>query len=446
MPTDSSTPSTQVVQIVPSGLNNVQLWQPAQGPETTDLLSHLGLPSDGRTQLVAEATQALSRCISPNSIPSDRTGLITGYVQSGKTMSFTTVAALARDNGFRVVIVIAGTSIPLSVQSKDRLLKDLRLHSRSDRKWRHFHNPRANPRARTSIEDTLAEWTDGSVPEHERQTVLITVMKNHTHLNNLIQLLGSVHLAGVPALIIDDEADQAGLNNQVNNAQESTTYSRLLSLRGTLPHHSFLQYTATPQAPLLINIIDALSPDFAEVLTPGSDYFGGFDFFVENPQLVRTILPADIPTEDNQIHSPPDSLVEAMELFVLGVAAGIVLDEGRGNRSMMVHPSQTTAPHSQYHHWVVQIIENWKSTLVQPPNSPGREELIAEFQTAYDDLHKTVPSLPPFLELSERLLHALRRTSIHEVNARGGATPQIPWRDTYAHILVGGQAMDRGFT
>jgi hypothetical protein len=40
-----------------------------------------------------------------------------GYVQSGKTMSFETVAALARDNAYQVVIVVAGTSNPLFEQS-----------------------------------------------------------------------------------------------------------------------------------------------------------------------------------------------------------------------------------------------------------------------------------------------------------------------------------------
>ena len=54
-------------------------------------------------------------------------------------------------------------------------------------------------------------------------------------------------LRRTPALIIDDEGDQAGLNTQVNQGAESTTYSRLLALKATLPHHSYLQYTATPQ-------------------------------------------------------------------------------------------------------------------------------------------------------------------------------------------------------
>ena len=33
-----------------------------------------------------------------------------------------------------------------------------------------------------------------------------------------------------------------------------------------------------------------------------------------------------------------------------------------------------------------------------------------------------------------------------EVNASRGKTPEIRWSDFYSHILVGGQAMDRGFT
>src|SRR3954451_2074133 len=52
------------------------------------------------------------------------------------------------------------------------------------------------------------------------------------------------------------------LNTKVQQDLESTTYTRLRELRDALPGHTYLQYTATPQAPLLINIADTLSPDF----------------------------------------------------------------------------------------------------------------------------------------------------------------------------------------
>ena len=41
---------------------------------------------------------------------------------------------------------------------------------------------------------------------------------------------------------------------------------------------------------------------------------------------------------------------------------------------------------------------------------------------------------------------AFRNTRVLEVNARGGRTPPVDWRSAYGWILVGGQAMDRGFT
>jgi hypothetical protein len=44
------------------------------------------------------------------------------------------------------------------------------------------------------------------------------------------------------------------------------------------------------------------------------------------------------------------------------------------------------------------------------------------------------------------LPRAFRKTKIEQVNARGGKTPEIDWSQSYGWILVGGQAMDRGFT
>lgn len=422
-------------------------WSPIVGPETSALLaSFRALSDESRDRLLDEALGIVANCVQPSAGEGSDTGLIVGYVQSGKTMSYTTVTALARDNAVRMVIVITGVSIPLFRQSSGRLRRDLRLEERSDRKWQYFESPRPRGSDRRSIEDTLADWSDASVPESEHQTALITVMKNHTHLRNLIQVLSTLDLRGVPVLVIDDEADQAGLNTRVRQNDESTTYQRLLELRGQLPHHTFLQYTATPQAPLLINIIDTLSPRFAEVLTPGVDYVGGREFFLEHSQLIRTIPPGDIATATNQLTEPPDSLLVALRVFFLGVAAGLVQSGGLGNRSMMVHPSQSTADHGQYLQWVTLTTDAWQQILLCSPDDPDRIELLDDFTLAYDDLQSTVSDLPNFGDLTVALPRAIRRTRVEEVNAITGRTPQVNWQTTYSHILVGGQAMDRGFT
>ena len=449
MPHDGMhTDRTEVVEIG-AAVRSRTCWAPAIGEETLALLDHLsGLNDREKLALREESAGILGKCTPPTAPDEAHTGLVVGHIQSGKTMSFTTVTALARDNGYQLVVVITGTSVPLFVQSTSRLEKDLRLQVRPDRAWQLFRNPRARDRARDrqAMQGTLDDWRDSEVPVEQRETILVAVMKNHRHLASLTLLLEQMDLHGIPALVIDDEADQAGLNTQVRQGEQSTTYRRLLALRRALPHHSYLQYTATPQAPLLINLIDVLSPRFAKVLTPGADYVGGRDLFTGDPRLVQVIPPHEIPTRDAPLREPPPSLLYAMQVFFIGVAAGHVLDGLRGNRSMMVHPSQEVLRHAEYGQWVEQARQQWMETLALDARDPDRRDLLEEFQRAHEDVAGTVDGLPGFEDLSQVLPRALRRTRIIEVNAAGGRTPEVEWRTEYAFILVGGQALDRGFT
>lgn len=420
-------------------------WQPNVGPETRELLKHLSIPEETKITIRDEALHILSRTVPPTNDAGQETGLVVGYIQSGKTLSFTTVAALARDNSYAMVIVIAGTSTTLTTQSRNRLRSDLRIETRQDRSWRHLHNPKVSNQDQNRISTILADRHDPHVPASEQATVLITVMKHHGHLNYLINVLRQVDLRGLPVLIIDDEADQAGLNNLINEGDESTTYVRLCELKNIIPQHTFLQYTATPQGPLLINIIDVLSPGFAVTLSPGPAYAGGKQFFLGDATLVRVIPNQEIPSIQNQLNTPPNSLLEAMRFFFLGVASGLIRTGGHhGNRSMMVHPSQRTGGHQQYHEWVNAIRDTWEQTLRS--NDRDRNELLEDFRPAYNDLASTVPDLESFDELCGRLVHAIRRTELWLVNATRGQTPEIDWRASYANILVGGQSLDRGFT
>jgi len=423
-------------------------WSPAVGRETLDLLAYLNLSEESSATLSHEALAILGQCISPILPEGSTTGLVVGYVQSGKTMSFTTVAALAHDNGYPIVIVIAGTSKPLLNQSTERLTKDLRLNSREDRRWKPLLNPKLTDIQ--GITNTLTQWNNPETPDNAKQTVLITVMKQHTHLKNLSKLLATIDidLKRVPVLIIDDEADQAGLNNAVRRGKESPTYARLLEIRRHLQHHSFLQYTATPQAPLLINIIDVLSPNFVQVLTPGDEYTGGKAFFKGSEPLNRPIPEIEIPSDENILSGAPRSLRLAMALFYLGVAAAYVEhDPPKGNRSMMVHPSQKTVPHAEYKSWVDSVQTMWVDVLKSGSQDPDYQSLLQEFKLAHDDLKKKVTDLPSLEILSNKLYRAVSGTRVIEINSKQpDGTPQIVWKSDYAHILIGGQAMDRGFT
>jgi len=416
-------------------------------------------------RLLKESKEILSLCGNPGTSENDDAGLVFGYVQSGKTMSFTTVTALARDNGYQIIIVIAGISTNLVNQSTDRLMKDLRLGLRYDRKWIGVLKNPTGTSDKETISTMLKEWRNPTFPKDERRSVLITVMKNTKHLQNLVEIFEHLDLENVPTLIIDDEGDQASLNTRARrNALDditddifepqihlSTIHRRLETLRSLLPHHTFLQYTATPQATLFINILNRLSPNFVQILTPGDAYVGGMAFFVQQPDLVRTIPRNEIPSNVNPLYEPPESLIDALKLFFLGVAIGRYRKDSR-NRSMMIHPSRLQFDQGFYFNWIQNIKERFVLTFQQKNDDSEKLELIEEFRVAYKDLQKTEDNLPKFEDLigrigqADRLEHSINSTKLELVNSQRGKTPSINWRDNYSFILVGGQSMDRGFT
>lgn len=452
---------SEVIEITNTNGPNNAKWQPYQGEEIENLLRFKGFADQNGSinstgeRIIDETFRIMEMCANPSGASSVETGLVIGYVQSGKTLSFTSLTALARDNGFQVIIIIAGTSTPLSEQSYERIKNDLRIDNRFDRKWVIRKNP-STQEDRDTIQMKLEQWADKTFPNEDCSSVLITVMKNGTRLLNLTNLLRGLDLTRVPALIIDDEGDQASLNTRagvnagagagVNEGEVSTIYRRINDLRNIFPHHTFLQYTATPQGNLFINIMDRLSPNFIKLLTPGNQYTGGSTFFIQSPGLVRLIPINQIPTNLSPLFEPPETLLYSLKVFFLGVVAGEIRKDQR-NRSMMVHPSRLTNSQNIYFNWIRDICEGWKR-LLQSSDDEDKNDLLREFKDVYNDLRLTVgPTLPSFEELTgNRLIHAINYTRIIEINSSRGRTPVINWNDCYSHILVGGQAMDRGFT
>src|SRR5690606_36820379 len=100
-----------------------------------------------------------------------------------------------------------------------------------------------------------------------------------------------------------------------------SNYSEVTALKALLPHHTYVQYTATPQAPLLVGLSDALSPSFAELLTPGEGYVGGKTIFAPKAKFARSIPENEADATLITSVGPPPTLVEALRIFLLGTCA-----------------------------------------------------------------------------------------------------------------------------
>lgn len=423
------------------------LWNPKIGDEAIRMAR--GLPEEARDTVLNEAAGILGRCVDPGVGPARRAGLIVGGVQSGKTASFTAVTALAADNGIPLVIILAGTKRNLLEQSRARLEKDLGLDERDAHfRWTHYQSPEPDTQEVALIANQLEEHLLQTPDDH--RTMLITVMKHATHMRKLADVLEQVgqrvQMESITSLIIDDEADQATPNLAWRRGAESPTYRNLREIRGQTPRHTLLQYTATPQAPLLVSIADEISPEFTAVLTPGRDYTGGRFFFQDHADVFVRVIPSDdLAAVEHPI--PPASLFDALASFFVGVAAGLLnrASEEPAQRSMLVHPSQATAPHGNFAQWIRSARDDWVRLLTSEDSD--RQDLIEDLiHPAYLDLQASVAVLPEFDELLERLPIALRRTRIEEVNVAGGQSPRIDWNQAYSWILIGGAMMDRGFT
>jgi len=439
-------------------MTNFNALQPIQGLATKSLYGRFsGLDEGDRQGIFDSANAILKNC--PSLVDGDfkKTGLVLGFVQSGKTASFTAVSSLARDSGFAIVILVTGNSIILRDQSTDRLAEDLVVES-ADTPWAYIVEPSTEHLG--VMEGVLQDWFNPMIKPHSRKTVFISLLKHHGHLQDLIDLFSSLdaRYRDLPTLIIDDEADQTGLNNQAlvnskdSGSRESTTYKRIGQLRAMFSRLLYLQYTATPQAVLLINLLDRLSPDFHYVLDPGKEYIGGKFFFDQKNKdlFIREIPASDIPSAPGDRDGIPESLLLALQIYLIEIAIEVkrCIDMGsqfNRNISMLIHPSRLTDMHRQYELWASSVLNKWKLILKKAAGS-NREVFLEELKGAYLDLTQTVPDIPQWDVLKEYLETAANKITIKLENASEGKTPEIDWRLNPYPIIIGGQAVDRGFT
>ena len=445
------------VQILQDEKNNS--FKPIWGERATELYSRFTKLSQEELEVSKEETiNILSNCVDPKSTRAQSiTNLVVGYVQSGKTMSFTALSALASDNGYRVIIYFAGNKNNLLNQTTKRLRKDL-INEGNNRKWYKLHqNPESKDIDRISNDLQMST----------NPTVLITVLKQYQHIQELTAIFNSSKMKTVlknsGVMIIDDEADQASLNgyaykNSKSEEWEEDEYTRthrcITELRNVLPNHSYIQYTATPQGPLLISIMDLLSPKHHTVLTPGKAYTGGKTFFKDNPGLILEIPDKEsYNSKRNDLINPPKTLITALQLHVLSVAIVVSCKEDEKFLSMMVHADKEQDASEKFYHWVSDIINGWVETFNLDKNDLAFGKLLESFENVYPEAikeyEKNNVKYPCFSEISSFIPDVIKDTNLELIisrNKKNGENNEIPWNDYSSHILVGADMLNRGFT
>jgi len=403
------------------------------GPEASRMDAEMqsrGLTRDVRSGIWAGARHIIAHGPTSSTGSLRSTGIGIGYVQSGKTTSFTALIGLAADSGYRVVVAMLGSTNLLLEQNRARLFASLALESRTDYRWIHFENPSiatVSPRE-------LAHYIGRG------RLVLVTLLKHSGRIEQAARVLTQESVGSIPTLIVDDEADQVSLNTRVREGDESPTYAAIGRLRDGLGAHLYVQYTATPYAPLLLEVEDFLSPDFVEILHPGPGYVGGREIFVENRSLVVREI-TDAPAASASPVRVPSSLRDALGEFIAGAALLLGADRGAAPVSMLIHPSGRVDPQRRYDFLVERCLRSWRDALAE-----GTPTVDVDFERIRSSMVANGCARIPDALFAEALAYVLAEATIWRVNSDEDANRTVKWNVAPVHILIGGNKLDRGFT
>lgn len=453
-------------------VGGLPIWSPNLGPEFNRYINRL--TPDHQSRLTSETSRILSACVNPaDSLSSARTnaGLVLGYVQSGKTSSFTAATALAHDNGYNLVIIVGGVNKILLNQTFARLQADLDLnHPDAVNRWIKVLNPKlnANPAAnqvRNRLEQVSSMLQTGQQLV-DKKVAVIVVMKEVTHLKNLNELLASLSgpnkdgLRGLSALIVDDECHMATPNVAAQD-KRSRIYSLMGEMRRHLPHHTLLQYTATPQANLLCDVEDEFRSDFVRLLGHGPGYTGGRSLFFDDPKgwRIRQIPPGERDLVmsldgDSGNDQSIESLRHSLATFLILGADDYLRNKKAGEHnfetfSMLVHSHSTVNVHKIFQFWLSSLRNSWKPLIDGSPHNPDRQTLLERyFAPAYRDLasNRRVPLQPLDEIFGEPVAHVLATLQVWLVDGSKDGTRQPDFLLSNYHILNGGEMLGVGFT
>lgn len=370
------------------------------------------------------------------------TGLVYGRIQSGKTRAMIASTAMAFDNGFRIVVVLTSNINDLVDQT-------------------HFDFASGLPRVMVfTKDDELAAEIENAKLDLEAGDgrMLIVCSKGPTSLKNVIAFLKQVDAKRYPAIIFDDEGDQASLDTNTrkrslsNVAVAPSSINKLIQekLRPLMPCHVYVSVTGTPQAVLLQSAGSRNTPSFIEPLHPGDSYVGGDHFFADDEpednhhELIRIV---DSDEKDKLLDlqaTIPSGLRRAILFYLLSAAAAIKnmgFPENKKGYSFLCHPSLKNDEQAVAAERMSKYLGVVKATLLKAAGADPK--VLQEFSEQYEDLKKTLGSkTPPFEDLSKVIVASLRTRKILVINAK--AKRQGIAYGPGVNFLIGGNTLGRG--
>lgn len=343
--------------------------------------------------------------------------LLVGDVQSGKTSHMFGVMCAAADESFMNFILLTTDNILLQQQTLERAERDL-------------------------CDFCICGENDYlKFQQNNMEKPAVIVLKKNTRVlkawkNNLAS---TSFCAGNPLFIVDDEADAASLNTQVNRNKQSTINKNLEAIKKTTSSSVYMQVTGTPQSVLLQTIKSGWKPYFIYYFKPGKGYLGGNFFFPGDvpPYVILTDNDeaADILRDDE---FPENGLKTALIMHLL-TSAHIMLTGG-DVCNFLIHPSMKTSQHAGF----AEKIGEYLNEIVY---SYDDDEMRTAFKNVYENLRATKPDIISFDTAYDYIIQRLKdyEVNVLVLNSVSSYEENTQY-DKGINIIVGGNSLGRGVT
>jgi len=434
------------------------------------LLESKGWREEDINALDAASSEIVSLLGNPREERFQIRGLVVGHVQSGKTANMMAVIAKAADAGYNCFVILAGLTNKLRHQTQTRIYTDLVG-------WNPAMWDVLSPEG--PEEDFLLNMAGELAPPQDHKYLLV-IKKNRAPMDSFLRAIRGtkpVDLWRLKVLLIDDECDQASVNAARQDGRMTAINRRIREMLQLLPAVSYVGYTATPFANVLINpypeaegVLDDLYPkDFITSLPTPPRYFGAARLFGRTPDDPANPKPEeegldvirDVPEQDelklqsrqpgnanvNAFHPEmPESLQDAILYFLACCAVRRARGHADRHMTMLVHTSQRVALHEA----VATLIRGWlQAHCDEILNSASG--LCRRMRTIWADEQERAPQelrhprSVTFEEWYARLPDVLAALEVAVEN--GVSEDRIDYSGhPKTYIVVGGTVLSRGLT
>ncbi len=401
----------------------------------------------------------------------DRRGMVVGHVQSGKTGNYAGLICKAADAGYKFIVVVAGGINNLRNQTQGRLNEAFIGTDAGKQVGVGKGNAQKDkePKSLTTKEKDFNKQdadrnSQGTNFENIIVPIVLVIKKNVHSLKNVIDWLDKTYSNKVKnsaMLMIDDESDYASIDTSKPENEPTAINKGLRKILAKFEKSAYVAYTATPYANIFIDhkaehqqYEDDLFPrDFIYALNAPDNYFGARKIFLDSDR--KYLVSVDdyqdvIPVKhkkDFELTTIPNSLYEAMRVFVLNIAIRHLKGQQDKHNSMLIHATRFTAVHQKLAFYVSLYIEKIQIEVKSYGRLSEANKQSGLIQDLECTLNKTYKNLDfSWKDVLASICDVVDTINYREVHQQSGVP--LVYRDDVATnaIVIGGTSLSRGYT